>query len=60
VWVVSVASFAVLGVHVPGVPIAIVRGLGDEVFSPRRDDGTEEHRGVLSDVVRSPAEDLFR
>ncbi|HMV75756.1 MAG TPA: coenzyme F420-0:L-glutamate ligase, partial [Microthrixaceae bacterium] len=43
-----------------GVPVAIVRGLGDEVFSPRRDDGTEEHRGVLGDVVRSPAEDLFR
>ncbi len=43
-----------------GVPIAIVRGLGDEVFSPRRDYGTEEHRGVLGDVVRSPAEDLFR
>lgn len=40
-----------------GVPVAIVRGLGPDVF-PADDDDT--HRGVLTDVVRSPAEDLFR
>lgn len=38
-----------------GVPVAIVRGLDDSVFTP--DPG---RAGVLSDVVRSPAEDLFR
>jgi coenzyme F420-0:L-glutamate ligase/coenzyme F420-1:gamma-L-glutamate ligase len=43
-----------------GVPVAVVRGLGPEVFSATRDDGTTDHRGVLTDVVRSPAEDLFR
>jgi coenzyme F420-0:L-glutamate ligase/coenzyme F420-1:gamma-L-glutamate ligase len=43
-----------------GVPVAIVRGLGPDVFLPTRPDGTQERRGVLSDVVRSPAEDLFR
>jgi coenzyme F420-0:L-glutamate ligase/coenzyme F420-1:gamma-L-glutamate ligase len=43
-----------------GVPVAVVRGLGPEVFLAARDDGTQERRGVLTDVVRSPAEDLFR
>ncbi|UDY35601.1 coenzyme F420-0:L-glutamate ligase [Dermatobacter hominis] len=43
-----------------GVPMAVVRGLGPEVFVPVSDDGTEERRGVLTDVVRAPAEDLFR
>ena len=38
-----------------GVPVAIVRGVGPEAFLP---DG--ERAGVLTDVVRSPAEDLFR
>lgn len=43
-----------------GVPVAIVRGLGDDAFAPVGPLGEEEHRGVLTDVVRSPAEDLFR
>lgn len=43
-----------------GVPVAVVRGLGPEVFLPTREDGTQDRRGVLTDVVRSPAEDLFR
>ena len=43
-----------------GIPVAIVRGLGDEVFAAVGRDGVEEHRWVLTDVVRSPAEDLFR
>lgn len=43
-----------------GVPVAIVRGLGPEVFVEPGEDGTEERRGVLTDVVRSPSEDLFR
>ena len=43
-----------------GVPVAVVRGLGPEVFLPAREDGTQDRRGVLTDVVRSPAEDLFR
>ncbi len=43
-----------------GVPVAVVRGLGDEVFATRAPDGTEPHRGVLTDVVRAPADDLFR
>lgn len=38
-----------------GVPVAIVRGVGAEAFEP--DPG---RAGVLTDVVRSPAEDLFR
>lgn len=38
-----------------GVPVAIVRGVGDDAFEP--DPG---RAGVLTDVVRSPAEDLFR
>lgn len=40
-----------------GVPVAIVRGLGEEVF-PSPDD--PRRHGVLRDLVRSPAEDLFR
>lgn len=43
-----------------GVPVAVVRGLGDDVFAGIDTDGTEERRGVLTDVVRSPSEDLFR
>lgn len=43
-----------------GVPVAVVRGLGDDVFATTDHRGAEEHRGVLTDVVRSPAEDLFR
>jgi coenzyme F420-0:L-glutamate ligase/coenzyme F420-1:gamma-L-glutamate ligase len=38
-----------------GVPVAIVRGIDPAAFSP--DPG---RAGVLSDVVRSPADDLFR
>lgn len=38
-----------------GVPVAIVRGVDEAAFSP--DPG---RAGVVSDVVRSPAEDLFR
>lgn len=38
-----------------GVPVAIVRGVDAAAFEP--DPG---RRGVRSDVVRSPAEDLFR
>lgn len=38
-----------------GVPVAIVRGVDPAAFSP--DPG---RAGVLSDVVRSPADDLFR
>jgi coenzyme F420-0:L-glutamate ligase/coenzyme F420-1:gamma-L-glutamate ligase len=38
-----------------GVPVAIVRGVDPAAFSP--DPG---RTGVLSDVVRSPADDLFR
>ena len=38
-----------------GVPVAIVRGLDEAIFTP--DPG---RAGVVSDVVRSPAEDLFR
>jgi len=40
-----------------GIPVAVVRGLGEEVFAPIDED---RRRGVLSDVVRSPSEDLFR
>jgi len=43
-----------------GIPVAIVRGLGEEVFATAAEDGTDEHRGVLTDVVRSPGDDLFR
>ena len=43
-----------------GVPVAVVRGLGPAVFVPVDADGTEARRGVRSDVVRSPSEDLFR
>lgn len=42
-----------------GIPAAVVRGLDDAVFPPVVGDH-EEHHGVLTDVVRSPAEDLFR
>ena len=38
-----------------GVPVAIVRGVDDAVFGPG-----SERSGVLTDVVRLPAEDLFR
>jgi coenzyme F420-0:L-glutamate ligase / coenzyme F420-1:gamma-L-glutamate ligase len=38
-----------------GVPVAVVRGVGDEAFEP-----APGRAGVLTDVVRSPAEDLFR
>jgi coenzyme F420-0:L-glutamate ligase/coenzyme F420-1:gamma-L-glutamate ligase len=38
-----------------GVPVAIVRGVDPAAFAP--DPG---RAGVVSDVVRSPAEDLFR
>jgi coenzyme F420-0:L-glutamate ligase/coenzyme F420-1:gamma-L-glutamate ligase len=38
-----------------GVPVAIVRGIDAAAFDP--DPG---RAGVVSDVVRSPAEDLFR
>lgn len=38
-----------------GVPVAIVRGVDPAAFSP--DPG---RAGVLTDVVRSPADDLFR
>lgn len=43
-----------------GIPVAVVRGLGDEMFTSSADDGAGTDRGVLTDVVRSPAEDLFR
>ncbi len=38
-----------------GVPVAVVRGLDAAAFG----DGSERS-GVVSDIVRSPAEDLFR
>ncbi|MGI9578125.1 MAG: coenzyme F420-0:L-glutamate ligase [Microthrixaceae bacterium] len=38
-----------------GIPAAVVRGLDADWFT---EDGV--HTGVVSDVVRSPAEDLFR
>ncbi|MGB3410183.1 MAG: coenzyme F420-0:L-glutamate ligase [Microthrixaceae bacterium] len=38
-----------------GIPVAIVRGIDDSAFI----DGPS-HVGVLTDVVRSPSEDLFR
>jgi coenzyme F420-0:L-glutamate ligase / coenzyme F420-1:gamma-L-glutamate ligase len=38
-----------------GVPVAVVRGLGPEVFE---DPGSRA--GVLTEVVRRPADDLFR
>lgn len=38
-----------------GVPVAVVRGLDESIFT-----GGDERSGVLTDVVRSPAEDLFR
>jgi coenzyme F420-0:L-glutamate ligase/coenzyme F420-1:gamma-L-glutamate ligase len=38
-----------------GVPVAVVRGLDESVFGPGA-----ERSGVVADVVRSPAEDLFR
>jgi len=40
-----------------GVPVAVVRGLDDVVFPA---DGDDTRRGVVTDVVRSPVEDLFR
>lgn len=43
-----------------GVPVAVVRGLGDEMFVGRDSEGADRRHGVLTDVVRSPAEDLFR
>ncbi|MEI2640546.1 MAG: hypothetical protein V9F03_16360 [Microthrixaceae bacterium] len=39
-----------------GVPVAIVRGVDPEAFAPER----AARSGVLSDIVRSPSEDLFR
>lgn len=41
-----------------GIPVAVVRGLADRFFTTG-EDPTQRH-GVLSDVVRTPAEDLFR
>ena len=38
-----------------GVPVAVVRGVDEASFLAEGD-----RRGVLTDVVRSPAEDLFR
>ncbi len=38
-----------------GVPVAIVRGIDPAAFDP-----SPGRAGVVSDVVRSPAEDLFR
>lgn len=38
-----------------GVPVAIVRGVGPEAFEP--DPG---RAGVLTEIVRAPADDLFR
>jgi coenzyme F420-0:L-glutamate ligase / coenzyme F420-1:gamma-L-glutamate ligase len=38
-----------------GVPVAVVRGVDAAVFGPGAD-----RSGVLGDIVRSPAEDLFR
>lgn len=38
-----------------GVPVAIVRGVDPAAFTP-----DAERAGVLTDVVRSPADDLFR
>lgn len=38
-----------------GVPVAVIRGVDDAWFVPS---GTQS--GVLTDVVRSPADDLFR
>ena len=38
-----------------GVPVAVVRGVAPEAFDP-----VPARAGVLTDVVRSPAEDLFR
>jgi coenzyme F420-0:L-glutamate ligase / coenzyme F420-1:gamma-L-glutamate ligase len=38
-----------------GVPVAVVRGVGDEAFEP-----PPGRVGVLTDVVRAPADDLFR
>lgn len=38
-----------------GVPVAIVRGVPGDAFPP-----ADEHHGVLTDLVRSPNEDLFR
>jgi coenzyme F420-0:L-glutamate ligase/coenzyme F420-1:gamma-L-glutamate ligase len=38
-----------------GVPVAVVRGVDEAVFGPGAD-----RSGVLTDVVRSPADDLFR
>ena len=41
--------------QITGIPVAIIRGVGDDAFEP--DPG---RAGVLTEVVRSPAEDLFR
>ncbi|MFM7069598.1 MAG: coenzyme F420-0:L-glutamate ligase [Actinomycetes bacterium] len=38
-----------------GVPVAIVRGVNEAWFGPGA-----ERSGVLTDIVRSPADDLFR
>ncbi len=38
-----------------GVPVAVVRGVDPAAFGPGA-----ERSGVLGDIVRSPAEDLFR
>lgn len=43
-----------------GVPVAVVRGLDERIFVRPDPDGSEEHHGVVTDIVRSPAEDLFR
>jgi coenzyme F420-0:L-glutamate ligase/coenzyme F420-1:gamma-L-glutamate ligase len=51
---IAAAADLVMG-KASGVPVAVVRGLDASVFEP--DPGRS---GVLTDVVRSPAEDLFR
>lgn len=38
-----------------GIPVAVVRGIDESVFL-----GPDERSGVVADLVRSPAEDLFR
>jgi coenzyme F420-0:L-glutamate ligase/coenzyme F420-1:gamma-L-glutamate ligase len=38
-----------------GIPVAVLRGVDESVFT-----GAGERAGVLTDLVRSPADDLFR
>ncbi|MBS1836840.1 MAG: coenzyme F420-0:L-glutamate ligase [Actinobacteria bacterium] len=43
-----------------GIPVAVVRGLDEAVFTDDTAADPSVRRGVLTDLVRSPAEDLFR